>query len=201
MGRVFFDVGAHDGSALAYKCADPDCHVYAFEPTPSWAKRIRETYKGGNYHSFEVAVSDVEGFVPLRIVQQNDEECNSLLDLSASAGPHEWTGRRFTVSEIITVPCIRLDNFILDHGIENIEYLHIDAQGSDLKVLQGMGWYLRIVKAGVMEAAVKPDILYVGQNTLEESRAFLEANGFEVTNVELNDAQGNECNIFFRRQA
>ena len=68
-----------------------------------------------------------------------------------------------------------------------------------MKVLEGLGKYIRIVKEGVIEAANKPDILYKEQNTKEESILFLQENGFQITDVKFNDHHGNEVNIFFKK--
>ena len=54
-----------------------------------------------------------------------------------------------------------------------------------------------MVEAGNIEAGAKPDILYNGQNTKEESIQFLEDNGFKVIDIENNDIHGNEVNIHF----
>jgi len=62
-----------------------------------------------------------------------------------------------------------------------------------------MGEYIHIVKEGVLEAAAKPDILYVGQNSLEASVDFLQNNGFAIIKIESNDAAINEVNIYFRK--
>ncbi len=193
--KVFFDVGANIGGNYP-----SDAVVYLFEPTPELVKFLCEKYHHRpDTHVIQAAVSDYRGEASFHVMGKEDWGCSSLLEFSGKAYL-EWPGRDFSVTRTITVGVIRLDQFIESEGIESIDYLHIDTQGSDLKVLQGMGKYLGIVKAGAMEAAVKPDILYVGQNTLWESQIFLEMNGFEVTSVEPNDAQGNECNIFFRRR-
>ena len=61
--------------------------------------------------------------------------------------------RDFKVTEQQEVPVIRLDALIAERGIGRIAYLHIDAQGSDLKVPQSVGEHLHMVERGCLECA------------------------------------------------
>ena len=93
-----------------------------------------------------------------------------------------------------------MDSFILKNEISKIDYLKIDTQGYDLKVLHGLGQLISIVNEGTMEAAAKESILYEGQNTQNDSIQFLESNGFEITNITYNDIHQNEVNIDFKNK-
>ncbi len=202
MNSIFFDVGANNGyTSVPVAERNRDTMVYAFEPTPQMIAIIEGRTSGlVNYHLTKAAVSDYNGTATFNISGNADWGCSSLLPLSDKAYT-EWYGRTdMFVTEKVTVDVIRLDSFIEQHNIDHIDFLHIDTQGSDLKVLHGMGKYINIVTAGVMEAANKPDILYVGQNTKEQSIAFLEENGFVVTGIQINDDNQNEVNISFKRR-
>jgi FkbM family methyltransferase len=200
--EVFFDVGANNGhTSVAIAKKNPNVRVFAFEPTPRMAAEIESKTAGlKNYMLTRKAVSDHAGKAKFKVAGQGDWGCSSLLEFSERSRT-EWPGRTdFVVTEEIEVEVIRLDKFIEENGIETIDFLHIDTQGSDLNVLKGLGKYLSLVKQGAMEAAAKPDILYRGQNTRDESIAFLEANGFEILGVQDNDDQRNEVNIFFKKK-
>lgn len=200
MSYVFFDVGANNGeSSISIAKNNSDALVYAFEPTPQMISEIKyKTQNLINYMLVETAVSDYNGKTIFNVAGNADWGCSSLLTLSEKAKT-DWQGRTdMFVTEQIEVSVIRLDSFIETAGISKIDYLHIDTQGSDLKVLKGLGKYLKIVREGVMEAAAKKDILYVGQNTKEESVQFLQENGFIITNIITNDVAENEVNIFFK---
>ena len=97
---------------------------------------------------------------------------------------------------------IRLDTFIEDNGIDEIEYLHCDVQGKDLEVLFSLGKYIDILKSGVIEMPTTHERkLYKDQTyTAEDARKFLEANGFRITHETSNDWHNNECNIYFSRK-
>ena len=200
MTKIVFDVGANNGiSTIAY-AEDPYTTVYRFEPTPRLAQILREQ-PGLNLVTVETAVSDFEGTADFFVAGQADWGCSSLLEFSEKSKT-EWKERYdFVVTEKIQVKVIRLDNYIEQNGIERIDYFHCDAQGSDLRVLKGMGQYINLINEGVIEAANenKQDILYKGQNTLEECREYLESFGFEIFSVESNDRDSNEVNIRFRK--
>lgn len=201
MNKIFFDVGANNGSSSINAALDNDnTIVYAFEPTPTMIEDIkRKTFNLKNYNIIEKAVSNYNGTAKFKVAGQADWGCSSLLDFSENS-KIDWPGRTdFKVTEEIDVDVITLEKFIEENNIEKIDYLHIDTQGSDLKVLEGLGKYISIVNEGVMEAAVKTDILYNGQNTLEQSVRFLIKHGFHVYHIQVSDHYCNEVNVFFRR--
>jgi FkbM family methyltransferase len=191
---IRFNVGANDGGDIKGNET-----IYAFEPNPVLAKRIRAKHGNNpNYHFHEVAVSDFNGKATFNVCDQMDMGCSSLLPLSANAATM-WNGRNdmFPTSNI-EVNVIRLDS--LDWStITEVEHFHCDAQGSDLRVLQGLGEYLKRIKSGVVECAKKHECLYVGQNSLEDTRAFLIANRFTITHEDSNDTNSNEVNLKFQR--
>lgn len=198
---IFFDVGANNGSSFINLARnDPKSIVYAFEPTPQMIKIIDEnTSNLKNYFLIKNAVSDFNGKATFNVAGQGDWGCSSLLDFSDKSKT-EWPGRHdFKVTEKIEVEVIRLDKFVQENQIKEIDHLHIDTQGSDLKVLIGLGEYISIVKKGEMEASNKKDILYEGQNTKEECVDFLKNNGFNIENIWCNDHSCNEVNISFSK--
>lgn len=202
MPYIFFDVGANNGyHSVPVAESKPDAIVYGFEPTPQMVEIIKGRIQNlPNYILTQTAVSDYTGTATFNVAGNADWGCSSLLPLSEKAKT-EWYGRTdMFVTEQIEVNVIRLDLFIEQNNISHINYLHIDTQGSDLNVLKGMGKCVNIVEEGVMEAAAKKDILYINQNTKEESIQFLEENGFVITHISINDDAHNEVNIHFKRK-
>ena len=202
INKVFFDIGANNGyTSVPIAQKDNNIKVYAFEPTPEMIKEIKNKTQGlNNYILTKKAVSNYNGKATFRVAGHADWGCSSLLEFSDKSKT-EWPGRTdLNVTHEIEVDVIRLDAFIKENNITKIDYLHIDTQGSDLKVLEGLGEYINIVMEGAMEAAAKEDILYNGQNTQQESIEFLQKNGFDITGIQINDEYHNEVNIFFKRR-
>lgn len=199
--KYLFDVGAHWGQDSLHIARDhSDVTVYAFEPTPELAERLRRESKNfsSRYHIFEHAISDYDGESEFHLVV-GDTGSASLNSFSDGLDK-SWPGRTdFVVRDTIKVPVYRLDTWLEQFApdITEIHHLHIDAQGSDLAVLKGLGDKLKIVESGVVEVPQAPELrLYKGQHTKQEALVFLEQNGFKIKEI---TSQVNEDNIFFER--
>lgn len=197
---VYFDVGANDGTTSARWCESQSNLVFLFEPNPALAQHLRERWKSNPWvQVFDCAISDYNGEAQFNICEANDKGCSSLLTVSQD-GLTKWGGRTDMVpSRTIKVQVRRLDSFEFWDQFGEVEWLHCDAQGSDLAVLRGLGEHIKKVRHGCVEAANKADILYVGQNTADETRKYLESHGFGDFKTNGNDPQGNEVNLEFHR--
>jgi FkbM family methyltransferase len=201
MKKIVFDVGANNGNT-SNNFLDDSTIVIAFEPVPYLVNLLTERFKGNrNFILIPAAVSDYDGTGTFHLLDSpNDFGCSSLLELNDNLDK-TWPGRQFIKSEEITVDVIRLDTFIKRKMIGHIDYFHCDAQGNDLKVLQGLGEFIHIVKEGVIETSSSKTVsLYKNQHTIEDVESFLEENEFNITRKELNDDYGNELNVYFKRR-
>lgn len=206
--KVIFDVGANWGSfSLEETKKNQNVVVFAFEPTPILVNHLRTSAKEKNiddrYHIIDKAVSDYNGLAKFNIAGQRDWGCSSLLEFSDNLDK-TWPGRTdFKVTDSIEVEVITLKNYIENLApfpINEIDYFHCDTQGTDLKVLIGLGEHIHKIKAGVIEVASNNKVqLYKNQHTMKESKEFLNQHGFKITRQQSNDIHNNEYNIFFER--
>tara|TARA_R110000765_G_scaffold153731_3_gene256685 strand:+ start:49 stop:663 length:615 start_codon:yes stop_codon:yes gene_type:complete len=203
--KILFDVGANWGtSSLRQIEKNEDWICFAFEPTPRLIEHmIKESASfSDRYHIIPCAVSDFDGEADFHIAGQADWGCSSLLNFNSNLA-EMWPGRKdFKVTETIKVKAITLKTFIeqmTDTEIKQIDHYHCDVQGSDLKALQGLGEYINIIQEGEVEAAVKKDILYINQNTAEDTDAYLRKHNF-LTSFHSNDKFNNETNIRFKKK-
>lgn len=131
--RTVFDVGANIGQTTRMiKARFPETRVHAFEPVgstyQSLERRVRHL-QGVSCH--QVALSDRAGRAAM--TADANSPLNHLVDPgSAPAG-----------AGLETVATDTLDRFCLDRQIDQIDILKIDAEGADLKVLQGAESMLR----------------------------------------------------------
>jgi hypothetical protein len=101
--------------------------------------------------------------------------------------------------------CLRLDDVINLLNIKEIDYIHIDAQGNDFRVLQSLGDKISIVKSGVCEVAQKAELYQGTENTIDVVKPWLESKGFKVRAEDdgvgkpFATVTGNEANLFFTR--
>jgi len=200
---VYFDVGANNGSSMIHFANDPANIVYAFEPTPQMVEIIHsKTQHLQNYHIVQKAVANWEGKTTFHISGQADWGCSSLNHFSDHLN-ETWPGRTdFKVTDSIEVEVIRLDSFVKSNNITEIEYLHVDVQGSDLEVLFGLGDYISIIRAGVIEMPTSHEKkLYKDQKYIvDDAINFLHSKGFKVSRIDPNDCFNNEVNINFVRE-
>ena len=207
-----FDVGAFDGlDGLILAIKNPNVMVHAFEANPNLIKVIKtnknkiEKYKKiaiNNYRIINNAVSDKNTNLTFNIAK--NPTVSSLNDFSKNIDI-TWPGYRkthCTVVKKIQVKGITLEKYCIDNDIKKINYLHIDTQGSDLKVLKGLKNKLDIVDQGVLEAATKKETsLYETNHTIDEVKKFLQSNNFRISKIENVDENiDKEKNIYFNRK-
>ena len=175
---------------------DKNLLVYSFEPNPKVVKEcITNNNIPSNYKLIQKAVSNKKGTFKFNI-------SNDLYSVFSSLNKIKRKNNLF--SESIFVETITMKDFIELENIKEIEYIHIDSQGSDLNVLKGFGSKIDIVKEGVCES-MAPDLdwtLYKNQSSFEEFKKFFFSNGFDISyKSNLRSALSeNEVNIFFKKQ-
>jgi len=201
MKRVYFDVGANSGESMMHYAGD-GAIVYAFEPTPRMIDILEEKSKGvANYRIVKKAVADYNGKSTFFISGNQDWGCSSLNTFNDNLDK-SWPGRTdFKVTDQIEVDVVRLDDFIKEHCIREIEFFHCSAQGKDMEVLMGMGIHLKKIKQGQLSMSVKhdtrlyKDTKYISKDVI----SFLEEAGFRVDQTLFNDPYHNEERILFSR--
>ena len=196
--NVIFDVGANDGlDGLGFALFNKDYNVFSFEANPELVSKIEENKKKiekffklklDNYEIFNKAVSDFDGTSDFNISQH--DLCSSLL-------PYKFVKTK----KKIKTKVITLEKFCLEKHIDNIVYIHIDTQGSDLDVLKGLGSYRSIVHSGVIETMIKKeDRMYEGASYYEEVKFFFEKWGFNIYKDEFNNYLKKEINVYFNNK-
>jgi FkbM family methyltransferase len=132
--KIVFDVGAHEGTLTKAMHEEfPNILIYAFEPFPNSYKKLSELAETStNIKSFPFALSSSSENRDFFV--NNFSETNSLLP-SKKVGSviDELTAR----IDKISIQTLTLNQFCEEHGIEHIDLLKLDTQGSELEVLKG----------------------------------------------------------------
>lgn len=186
MAKVIIEVGSNSGEDTIGYAAQAD-KLYCFEPVPKLAQKLKGMFVDNpNVIVSDIAISDTNGTAKFGISGPNEDwnlGCSSLNEFNPNIHS-EWTGRPdFNMMEYIDVQTKRLDTFIEEEGIEEIDFIHIDAQGSDFKVLQSLGDKISIVKAGRCEAANKVALYKDVDNSAESIMKYLNLNGFYIVTI------------------
>ena len=208
--KAIIEVGAFDGVdgiALAYK--NPLLKVYSFEANPKQIKLIKknkkllEKRKGitlKNYHIYNYAISNKNKYLNFYISKNPKASSLNVLKKNLEKYWPGWSDIHFKQTKKIKIKSITLAKFLDTKNLDKIEYIHVDAQGSDLDVLKSLKKYIKILNSGVVEVAKnKFTSLYKKNSTLNDIKKFLKKD-FDIYNVQTNTILNNEFNVFFRRK-
>jgi FkbM family methyltransferase len=138
---VVFDVGANIGDWTAeVRKAAPGAEVHSFELIPPTAAKLSERFKHDlSVYTVGSGLLDEPGTV--EVTHYPGEPVLSGVALAGAEHPF--------VHETLQVPVVRGDDYCDTHGIDRIDYLKIDAEGSDHLVLKG---FERMLRAGAVGA-------------------------------------------------
>ena len=210
--NTIFDVGAFNGlDGIILALLNPKITVHAFEANPYLIKIIKlnkkkiENYKKkkiSNYKINNLAVTNKNCTLMFNIAK--NPTVSSLNNFSKDID-RTWPGWRqahCTVIKRVKVKAVTLKKYCEENDIKKINYLHIDTQGSDLKVLMGLQKKIEIVERGVLEAAVnKQTSLYQSNHTISDTRKFLKKNRFKISKIDNIDRNIKyEKNIYFYKR-
>jgi FkbM family methyltransferase len=158
--RTVFDVGANVGqSTIQYLAEFPMATIHAFEPMPStFADLTRNVGNDRRVKLHQLALSSATGEL---MMDPTDDSCTALISERGT----------------IRVKVETLDNIV---PTDRINFLKVDAEGHDLKVLEGAVRLLddRRIDVAQIEVGLSPrHSLHV---RFEEVKAFMEAKGMEL---------------------
>lgn len=200
---VIIEVGSNYGHDTQNFVNNPDNIVYGFEPTPELHLHLKNRFKNNeNYYPVPMAVDLEEGFRWFNIAGAaagvGDWGCSSLLNFNPNIH-NEWENRPdFTVTDRCRVMTTRLDTFMNSHGIGEVDYLWVDAQGNDFRVLQSLGDRITSIKAGKCEAAYTVNLYTGTDNSTTSIIEWMEKHGFYCSIIP--DSAGKEADVHFVRK-
>ncbi len=190
---IIIDVGSHTGQEIALPFTQNSSHlVYAIEPVPELADQLRSHHLP-NLQVFQMAMGCTNRSVLFYINQSS--ELSSVLKATCEGSWQAYVERLQTV-RTIEVPMMRLDAFMAEQALVEIDLLKINAQGYDLQVLQGAGDALHGVKNILVKVQLHP--LYEGGSTKAAIVEYLTSRGFYLAFTSLQTA-GLEENLEFVR--
>jgi FkbM family methyltransferase len=198
---TILDIGGCEGEeSIRYSRVFPLSQIFIFEPLPNNQKLILENvekYEVENIKLIPFAVSDIKGFSEFHVSSGHPEHESEELDWdfgnkSSSLLPPEKTNNHswLQFSEKINVETVTLDSFFIANKIEEVDFIHMDVQGAELKVLLGAKNYINKIKSIWLEVT---DVeLYKGQPLRVDIENFMKANGFSLVKSEIEGQVGDQ---------
>jgi len=166
----------HDAKSLANSFQLSDSSCYIFEPNPDSATNILRDYP--NMNLYNNAVSDISGVANFCIEKENTG-ASSLLERTEG-----------NKNDIISVDCVRMDEFIESTGLQTIDIAKIDVEGAALNVLKSFGNHLDKLQSLQIELEHKE--FWKGQSLYQEVKEWLNAHGYvEIMFVLLRGTQSD----------
>jgi len=186
---IIFDIGSCEGEdSIRYSRLFPNGKIFAFEPLPRNAEMIKlhlDTYGTKNVELFQIALSDAVGDADFYVSSGQKDSRVSKEDWdfgnksSSLLLPHANNKEFFPwleFSEKIKVPMDTLEHFCALQGVPEIDFVHLDVQGAELKVLSGAGHLINHIHAVWLEVENIP--LYENQPLKQDVENFMREHGF-----------------------
>jgi FkbM family methyltransferase len=194
-GFIAYDIGANIGlwTLLMSRLVGPGGSVTAFEPLPTTAARLRANLSESRAQSVKVeefALGDTPGSAPIFVPGGDDFG-------SASLAP-ESEG-----DETFEVPVVRLDDYWIQTGAPRVNFVKIDAEGSEPRILDGGRQMLTMCRP-VVHCEVNPAKLGPLGHRPSDIHAFFAGLGYEPyvwddSAREFRQSNGlDEENVLFR---
>lgn len=188
--RNIFEIGANyaqDADFLRKSFNVNPENVYVFEPHPQIFDEIKRNF---TFNVFDYAVSNTPGRTTFNAIDLlNNVYRNS--GISSLRDGLTTDPKNFLKVE---VDLIRMDDFMLTHGIESIDFLKVDVEGMNYEVLEGFGEFLPQVKAIQTEGEYKQ--YWEGQRLYQQMHDLLIKNHFRLIYFALS-ADGIQSDSFW----
>ena len=122
LGDIVFDIGAYVGDTALWfsKAVGPQGKVFAFEPEPRNFEKLKANLERNK----------VTNVIPLKLaLSENEEE----MQVSSAAGLSLITQTGTGLSVKVTT----IDNFVEANKLPRVDFIKMDVEGHELKVLKG----------------------------------------------------------------
>lgn len=176
---VLLDIGCRWG--FAERFLDAKYHqrmkVFGFDPDAEECARLMASYSNlpdGFIQCIPLALADRPGKRNLFIT--HEPACSSLYPPIQYLADNCPALECIKLDKIVSVDVDTLANWMAATGLQSIEYIKVDTQGSELDILKGAGEYLKTARCIDIEVEFNP--IYEGQCLFWEVDAYLRSNGF-----------------------
>jgi len=173
---VLADVGARGGLKANWAQATRHLRVIGFEPDPREYERLSRSNDGRTV-VLPIALHNHEGRLPLYVAR--DRGLTSILQPNRPFVDAFPDSARFDTTEVQEPAVDTLDHQLERHGLNDVDFIKVDTQGSELFVLQGASQVLGQHVVGV-EVEVEFASIYGGQPLFADVDRHMREHGFDL---------------------
>ena len=146
--KTFIEIGCADFDTLIPLAKKGGWCGWCIEPIPEHAKTLREASRCLPVGVVEAAISSFDGHVKMAVggVQDWARGASHVID------PHHSGAKMLEhpnnvalglkIAEI-DVQSIKLDTFLLEHDIKEIDFMKIDVEGHEMEILTTYSWEIK----------------------------------------------------------
>jgi FkbM family methyltransferase len=181
------DVGAHFGETLVGLIGKINCGMQyiSFEPDESTFKKLESVCNSIQADGYEIkcncmAAGPMDCWIGFQKTKAS--EVSGILKPVAGLSERVLTGDHEVLEEIRVIQ-IKIDTVISHEKITHVDILKVDAEGYDLKVLQGANNSLKNQKVGVVICEVFFVAYREGQAYFWDIAKYLEECGYKFVNL------------------
>jgi FkbM family methyltransferase len=160
--KIIVDIGANVGLFSYYaRLQAPHSRIIAFEPDPATFSVLEKNVKPSSVQCFHNAVASFDGI--LEFYCSPVSVWSSVYSVMGAAN-----------GQMVKVPTVRLSQFIKQSGINHIDFLKIDVEGSEYDILLGDSelWSVATISCLAVETDRTPrDAKYQYKDMLQQLRS------------------------------
>jgi FkbM family methyltransferase len=176
---VVVDVGCRWGFAerfLSEEC-QKSFKIFGFDPDVKECTRLQESYKhlpDGYVTCVPIGLAGSSGIRNLYLTKE--PACSSLYPPNQFLVENYSALDCISLQKVVTTQVTTLDTWTQEVNLQNISYLKIDTQGSELEILKGGDSIISSARCIDIEVEFNP--IYEGQTLFGETDTYLRSKGF-----------------------
>jgi FkbM family methyltransferase len=156
----------------------PKARIIVFEPNPHAFSILKKNIKNSTAKNVEVhnlALHNYNGLTPLYVCYGMKGD-NPAYEYASSVLPLTPEMQIYCKGVRIETPCVVLDDWCREAGIDHVDVLKLELEGLELPVLESSPNILKDVKVIYIKTIIHPH--RVGMTQYEDLRRFLEKSNF-----------------------
>tara|TARA_S200000501_G_C20776198_1_gene722800 strand:- start:228 stop:1022 length:795 start_codon:yes stop_codon:yes gene_type:complete len=182
---VIFDLGANRGQSIKrFKKIFPYSQIYCFEPIEKFIQELTAAYNNDKSIILNnCGVGDVDG--KLKFNQYPGSGISSFNKIIPGT---KWANARIGKNEEklvkqVDTKIVTLDNYCSKNNINSINFLKIDVQGYESKVLKGAINLLKSSIIDIIEFEIHHDEIYENTQNMYDLEQYLIPNGYKLFSI------------------